>query len=102
MPDHWHDLVELGEGDDLSRRIQALKSNSACAVHHAGLIDGRIRVPGFHDRAAGVEDDPEDMARYLVLDPVRAGLVARAMEYSYWDAVWLRVDARGRGGCDRD
>jgi REP element-mobilizing transposase RayT len=91
MPDHWHGLVELGDEDGLSRRIQALKANSARAVHRAGLQDSKVWAPGFHDRALRTEDDLEDMARYLVLNPVRAGLVARVMEYSYWDAVWIKV-----------
>ena len=28
-------------------------------------------------------------ARYLVANPVRAGLVARAGDYSHWDAIWV-------------
>ena len=91
MPDHWHGLVELGDGDELSRRVQLLKANSARAARRVGLADARVWAPGFHDRAARVEDDLEDMARYLVLNPVRAGLVARCMDYSYWDAVWVRA-----------
>jgi REP element-mobilizing transposase RayT len=89
MPDHWHGLVELGDGDELSARIQRLKANSARSTHGAGLMDTRVWAPGFHDRAVRSEDDLEAMARYLVLNPVRAGLVARCMDYSYWDAIWL-------------
>jgi putative transposase len=90
MPDHWHGLVEVGDGDGLSGRIQKLKANSARSVHRAGLVDSRVWAPGFHDRALRREEDLEDMARYLVLNPVRAGLVRRVMDYPYWDAIWIR------------
>jgi putative transposase len=91
MPDHWHGLLELGDGDALSRRIQLLKANSARAAHGAGLVDARVWAAGFHDHAVRSEDALEDLARYLVLNPVRAGLVRRCMDHPYWDAIWLRT-----------
>ena len=30
-----------------------------------------------------------DVARYIVANPLRAGLVERVGDYPYWDAVWL-------------
>jgi putative transposase len=35
------------------------------------------------------EDDVKDWARYIVANPVRAGLVKRVGDYPHWDAVWL-------------
>jgi putative transposase len=35
------------------------------------------------------EDDLVGLARYLVANPLRAGLVQRIGEYPHWDAVWL-------------
>lgn len=29
------------------------------------------------------------MARYMVANPLRAGLVSSIREYPHWDAVWL-------------
>jgi len=29
------------------------------------------------------------VARYIVLNPKRAGLVERIGDYSHWDAIWL-------------
>ena len=34
-------------------------------------------------------EDLVGVARYIVANPVRAGLVNRVGEYPYWDAVWL-------------
>ncbi|MFV3292807.1 transposase, partial [Pseudomonas sp. NY11955] len=29
------------------------------------------------------------VARYIIANPIRAGLVSRVGDYSHWDAVWL-------------
>ena len=55
------------------------------------LVDGkRVWAEGFNDRALRLEDDVLFAARYIITNPVRAGLVSRVHDYSYWDAVWLR------------
>jgi putative transposase len=35
------------------------------------------------------EDDLAKLPRYIVANPLRAGLVERVGDYSHWDAVWL-------------
>jgi hypothetical protein len=45
--------------------------------------------PGFHDRALRHEDSMVDAARYIVANPLRAGLVERVGDYPFWDAIWL-------------
>ncbi|MFB6261862.1 MAG: transposase, partial [Thiohalorhabdaceae bacterium] len=45
--------------------------------------------PGFHDRAIRREEDLEAVARYVVANPLRAGLVDRIADYPHWDAAWL-------------
>ena len=35
------------------------------------------------------EEDLQDVARYVVRNPIRAGLVRSVHEYSLWDAVWI-------------
>jgi REP element-mobilizing transposase RayT len=88
MPDHWHGLLELGGDDDLSCLVRQLKASSARRVRLAREAVGKVWGAGFHDRALRREDDLVDMARYLVLNPVRAGLVRRVRDYPYWDAIW--------------
>jgi REP element-mobilizing transposase RayT len=44
---------------------------------------------GFHDRALRREDDLAEVARYVVSNPVRAGLVSKTGAYSHWDAIWV-------------
>jgi len=35
------------------------------------------------------DEDLLDVARYVVANPVRAGLVPRVGDYPFWNAVWL-------------
>ena len=90
MPDHWHGLLELGEVDTLSTLVGRIKGATANAVNVKRNCRGRVWAEGFHDRALRREEDLLSIARYVVLNPVRAGLVARIAEYPFWDAIWLR------------
>jgi hypothetical protein len=44
---------------------------------------------GFHDRALRQEEELQTIARYIVANPLRAGLVKRVGDYAHWDAMWL-------------
>jgi len=89
MPDHWHGLVELGDWEKLGDRIGRLKGVSAFRLHRSEPAVGRIWADGFHDHALRADEELVECARYIVLNPVRAGLVERVGDYSFWDAVWL-------------
>ena len=83
MPDHLHWLLQLEEGASLSSVVGAVK---AVAAHGLGE---RIWQSGFHDHAVRQEEDLANLARYIVANPLRAGLVKRVGDYPHWDAVWL-------------
>jgi len=89
MPDHWHGLVQLSEGTHLSRCVNAAKSKSAINLNRALDRNGQVWGRGFHDRALRKQDDLLSAARYVVANPLRAGLVASLRQYPFWDAVWL-------------
>ena len=88
MPDHLHWLVQMQTGslDKLMRRI---KSNSARQINQYLGTQGPIWQPGYHDRALRQDEDLQSAARYIVANPLRAGLVQRIGDYPLWDAVWL-------------
>lgn len=88
MPDHVHWLVQLPEGLTLGSLMRRLKGRSALALND-GTSGGRVWAPAYHDRALRREDDVRAAARYLVANPVRAGIVGRVGDYPLWDAVWL-------------
>ena len=84
MPDHLHWLVQLGEsGTVLSKIVGRIKS----VTSHA--LGGQLWQAGFYDRAIRAEDDLMAVARYIVANPVRAGLVSSVRLYSHWDAIYL-------------
>ena len=74
MPDHFHWLIELQDAS-LATVMQRTKSRSALAIGCAlGLR--------YDEDLAGV-------ARYVVANPLRAGLVKHLGDYPHWDAIWL-------------
>lgn len=82
MPDHLHWLLQLQEGS-LSGLVGRVKSLAAKRF-------GRpIWQDGFHDHALRREEDLRGAARYIVANPLRAGLVQRLGDYPHWDAAWL-------------
>ena len=89
MPDHWHGMIELGALDSLPTLVQRLKSNSARIVRLRHPDTGHVWEKGFHDRALRDASGVLATARYVVADPLRAGLACRVGEYAWWDAVWL-------------
>jgi REP element-mobilizing transposase RayT len=89
MPDHWHGLVELGGFDTLPACMHRLKGRSARLLRQAHPGLGPVWADGYHDRAVRSEERLVDAARYVVMNPVRAGLVQRVGSYPFWNAVWL-------------
>ena len=83
MPDHLHWLLSLGQPDPLSVVVGRVKAISA---HRQGRA---IWQAGFHDRAIRRDEDLLAVARYVVTNPLRAGLVPRLGMYPHWDAIWL-------------
>ncbi|MGY6215792.1 REP-associated tyrosine transposase [Methylolobus aquaticus] len=89
MPDHAHWLLQLGERDALDRLVNRVKSASA---RHANRIlnrRGALWQAAYHDHALRSHEDFRTAARYVIANPLRAGLVERLADYPFWDAVWL-------------
>ncbi|MGB4246909.1 MAG: transposase [Pseudohongiellaceae bacterium] len=89
MPDHVHWLMELKKGVNLSSVVQKLKSLVTKKLHRQFSLQGHIWQSGFFDRAIRRDEDLQAVARYIVMNPLRAGLVSSVRQYSLWDAVWL-------------
>jgi len=88
MPDHFHWLIELQKGS-LGDLMCQVKSKSTRSVNGVTGRKGRLWQTGFHDRALRKEEDLMKVARYVVANPLRAGLVKRIGDYPLWDAVWV-------------
>ncbi len=89
MPDHLHCLFSLQQGT-LAMLMQRLKGSSARWINHYHTMPGRqVWQAGYHEHALRKEQDVRAVARYIVANPLRAGLVERIGDYALWDAVWL-------------
>lgn len=82
MPDHLHWLMQLHK-HELSTVVGRLKSLSSRWI---GLP---VWQSGFHDHALRSEENIRSIARYIIANPVRAGLVKDVRYYPHWDAIWL-------------
>ncbi|MGH8491850.1 MAG: REP-associated tyrosine transposase [Moraxellaceae bacterium] len=89
MPDHLHWLFRLYPGYRLESVLQRLKGRSAVAINRLQGSRGAFWQDGYHDHALRKDADMLAIARYIVMNPVRAGLVRSVREYPHWDAVWL-------------
>jgi putative transposase len=89
MPDHLHWLLWLAE-TSLPDLLGAFKANSAKAINRYRSTPGvKLWQSGFHDHTLRAEEDVVAAARYLIANPVRAGLVCRCGDYPHWDAAWF-------------
>lgn len=89
MPDHIHWLIRLRSAAQLAATVQKAKSLATRYIHSVSAWQGAVWQRGFHDRAIRDGEDVRAIARYVVANPVRAGLASSLRWYSLWDAVWL-------------
>jgi putative transposase len=89
MPDHLHWLISLSKNVDLSRIMMRMKGRSARRINAYLKKQGKVWQKAFYDRALRKEDDVRNIARYIVANPLRAGLVQDIGQYPLWDAIWL-------------
>ena len=90
MPDHFHWLMSLGASYSLSEVVRGVKSYSAIAINRKLSRHGMpVWQRGFHDHALRCEEDIVRVARYVVANPLRAGIVEKLGDYPLWDADWV-------------
>ena len=82
MPDHAHLLVEgVSDRSDLRRFIKLSKQRSGGI--HARSFGGPLWQDGYYDRILRDGDDILAIARYLLNNPIRAGLVKSPADYPH-------------------
>ena len=92
MPDHAHLLCEGLSGEsDFKHFAKMAKQRSGglfARTQHAPLWQG-----GYYERVLREEDDVRALARYIVNNPVRAGLVESPEAYPFVGSdVWSLTD----------
>jgi putative transposase len=93
MPDHLHWLVQIGEGQELSTLVRRLKGASAFQINRRFSRETiAVWAPSFHDHSMRRDENLVETARYIIANPVRAGLVDSPKDYPHWDAIWEGAD----------
>ncbi|MGH9200493.1 MAG: REP-associated tyrosine transposase [Vicinamibacterales bacterium] len=86
MPDHAH-VVAVGEHDNsqLTTFIRSWNTQTGFAWRQMRLVDrpDPIWQPGYYDRVLREGEPILGVARYVVLNPVRAGLVSDPNDYEF-------------------
>ena len=94
MPDHLHWLFQLPKHANLSRSVNNVKSLSARKINKLLGTSGPVWQRGFFDRGIRSEEDVVGVARYILANPIRAGIIDEVGQYSLWDAIWVKSDFR--------
>ena len=92
MPDHIHALILLGEGCTLDRIVARIKALTAKACNRELMRHGPLWSRAFHDSALRRDETIAAAARYLIANPIRAGLASNVDEYPYVWCAWDRID----------
>lgn len=89
MPDHFHGLLRLGEKVQLSKVIAELKGTTAYKINAELGRKGKLWQTSFYDHALREEENRKNIARYIVANPLRKGLVKDIKKYPYWNSIYL-------------
>jgi len=98
MPDHLHWLFQLGNGfkrgsnkfePTLSAAMKRLKAVSAQKVNLYLNRRGSIWQKAYYDHGVRDGEDIKQLSRYIVANPLRAGLIDDIGDYPHWDSAWL-------------
>ncbi|MGN6151580.1 MAG: REP-associated tyrosine transposase [Lysobacteraceae bacterium] len=87
MPDHFHWLFVLRAGT-LPEVVALLKGRVSRGIDMAGPAASPFWQPGYFDHALRCNDDVARHVRYVIENPVRAGLVASPLHYPHWWCAW--------------
>lgn len=89
MPDHLHWLFALKPGHGLAEVMKKLKGRSSTPYRNMSGVREALWQPNYQDHALRNEEDLQELARYIVANPLRKGIVRSIGDYPHWDAVWL-------------
>jgi REP element-mobilizing transposase RayT len=88
MPDHVHWMLQLKAKVELSMVIRQMKGRAAFRINQTFSSNGRLWQPGFHDHGVRREEDLENLANYIIRNPIRGKLVNDIEHYPHWGSVW--------------
>ncbi len=96
MPDHYHLAFCLMPEEDLSRLMESTNKYTAAQINRLLKRRGRFWQEGFRDQNCRNRAELHELCEYIEHNPVRAGLVGSAAEWSFSSA-----SVEGQGNLDR-
>ena len=84
MPDHCHLLIRPKPDYDLPRVMKGIKGVSAKLINQSRGTKGSIWQDESLDRIVHNEKEGIEKARYILENPVRAGLAEKASNYPFF------------------
>jgi len=69
--------------------MKSFKTRSAKRINEALNRTGALWQRAYYDHAIREDEDIRKIARYIISNPLRSGLVSDIGKYSLWDAMWL-------------
>lgn len=88
MPDHIHVLCSPNGDTGVVEIVRLLKGRLATALRRLG-VTGHLWQRSFHDRAIRREENLVEVIRYILHNPVRAGLVEDWQLYPFSGSPYL-------------
>jgi len=90
MPDHLHLLVVGGSGSDVLRFVKDFKQRTAYSYRRSN--SAALWQKSYYDHVLRLEEEVRQVARYIVSNPVRGGLVEDVKDYPHSGSfVWGRA-----------
>jgi REP element-mobilizing transposase RayT len=90
MPDHLHWQFQLLEKYSLAEVIKRMKGRSAQALNMQKNKQGKVWQVDYYEHHIKSESDLINQARYIVANPLRAGLADNVSDYDFWDCIYLK------------
>lgn len=87
MPDHLHCVAEL-KTDSLPKFMHSLKSYTAKRVNAVLNRQGCLWQDQYHEHAIRKAENRNEIVRYMLNNPVRAGIVKDFHDYPFWYCRW--------------
>ena len=100
MPDHFHALVVgVSDSSNLLAFLRIYKQVTSYWWKQNGRHRKGLWQTSFYDRVLREEDPNEGVIRYLLMNPVRAGIVEDPRQYPYLGAEKYDVQTLLESAC---
>lgn len=98
MPDHLHILPEgKNEDSNLRRFISVFKQRSSfgflrnCELRCSHYKTAKLWQENYYERVLRKDEDTTEVARYILNNPVRRGLVQHYLQYPYSGSLVINI-----------